>query len=89
MFISESLQLKLPNESVFPAHIGSQFKQQPYGAGHICHSPLMAHMPILRMGRGAHPQIGKKGEGERKGLNVDNPTSFMSYTVQQCLTQQC
>lgn len=84
MFISESWQLGLRDESVFPAHIGSQFKHQPYGTGHICHSPLMAHIPMLWMGgkwHGAYLQIGNDRERER-GLNVECLNPFMSYTVQ-------
>lgn len=76
MFISESWQLKLWDESVFPVHIGSQFKLQPYGAGHICCSPLMAHIPMLCMGGkwwGAHTVFKserKERENDRGLLTV-------------------
>ena len=59
------------DESVFPVHIRPQFKLQPYGAGHICCSPLKTHLIMMRMvGEcwGAHIQVRKD-----RGLHVDCP----------------
>lgn len=62
MFISESWQLKLQDESVFPTLIGSQFQDRPYGAGRICHSLLMAHVPMKWKRHESHLHIRKEKE---------------------------
>lgn len=89
MFISESWQLKLKDESVFPVHIRSQFKLQPYGAGP--HMPVTSHgtYAIIVDGRqmAGSAYLNWKEKRERRnnrGLDVDCPNPFMSYMVQWC-----
>lgn len=75
MFISESWQLKLWDESVFPVHIGSQFKQHPYGAGHIRRSPRVAHIPMMWK---TTLSEGKEKESEHRAVDF-----YVTYSLQR------